>query len=205
VFGIVLFYDAPSPPPGLYDELLDLPNSSKNIFEGNFVQFVLSLPPPIRERAYFDGVPMLHYSAPVLKAAIDDLQSWGDRISQYDNDTLIVLSLDAFEDDIFTHGGPSAFPPDRSYTVLPSSLYFGWTDKPLDRYMYDNMRALSAELIQAGIKDGQDLEHAAHYTNYALFGTPLKQMYGKNVPKLRKIRELYDPHRVMDLTGGFKF
>ena len=118
---------------------------------------------------------------------------------------MIVFSPNAFEDDIFTHGGPSAFPPDRSHTVLPSSLFFGWTDKSLDRYMYDNMRALSAELTHAGIKDGQDLEHAARYTNYALFGTPLEQIYGKNVPRLREIKERYDPHRVMDLTGGFKF
>ncbi len=68
-----------------------------------------------------------------------------------------------------------------------------------------HLRALSAELIQAGIEDGQDLKHASHYTNYALFGTPLWQMYGKNVPRLREIRKQYDPHRVMDLTGGFKF
>ncbi|KAH9997053.1 hypothetical protein BJV77DRAFT_960317 [Russula vinacea] len=204
-FGIVLFYDAPKPPAGLYDDLLDFSNSSKTIIEGSFVDFVLSLPPPIPARGYFDGVPMLRYSAPVLKAAIDDLQSWGDRISQYDKDTVLVFGLDAFEDDIFTHGGPSAFPPDRSHTVLPSSLFFTWTDESLDGYMYDNLRALSAELIQAGIKDGQDLEHAARYSNYALFGTPLEQIYGENVPRLREIKERYDPHRVMDLTGGFKF
>jgi hypothetical protein len=71
--------------------------------------------------------------------------------------------------------------------------------------MYDNLRALSTELIQAGIEDGQDLKHAAHYTNYAVFGTPLGQMYGKNVPRLREIRKRYDPNRVMDLTGGFRF
>lgn len=103
------------------------------------------------------------------------------------------------------HGGPSAYPPDRSHTVLPSSLYMGWTDKSLDEYMYDNLRVLSTELIQAGIEDGQDLKHAAHYTNYALFGTPLEQMYGKNVPRLREIRKRYDPYSVMDLTGGFRF
>ena len=54
-----------------------------------------------------------------------------------------------------------------------------------------NLRALSAELIQAGIKDGQDLKHASHYNNYALFGTPLRQMYGKNMHRLREIRKQY--------------
>jgi hypothetical protein len=71
--------------------------------------------------------------------------------------------------------------------------------------MYENMRALSASLTEAGIRDGQDLKNAAHYTNYALYGTPLEQMYGGNVERLRRIRGLYDPFRIMDLTGGFKF
>jgi hypothetical protein len=71
--------------------------------------------------------------------------------------------------------------------------------------MYEQMRALSSSLIEAGIKDGQDLKNAAHYTNYALYGTPLEQMYGGNVERLRSIRRWHDPFRVMDLTGGFKF
>jgi hypothetical protein len=88
--------------------------------------------------------------------------------------------------------------------VLPSSLYFGWSDKSLDEYIYEEMSELSASLIEAGIKDGQDLEDAAHYPNYALHGTPLEQMYGDNVERLYNIRRRYDPFRVMDLTGGFK-
>ena len=68
-----------------------------------------------------------------------------------------------------------------------------------------NLRALSAKLIQTGIEDGQDLNNASHYTNYAISGTPLERMYGENVHRLGEIRKKYDPHRVMDLTGGFKF
>lgn len=49
-FAIVLFYDGPEPPAGLYDELLKLPNSGKSIIKGDFVHFVLSLPPPVRAR-----------------------------------------------------------------------------------------------------------------------------------------------------------
>ncbi|KAI0251538.1 FAD-binding domain-containing protein [Lactifluus subvellereus] len=204
-FAVVLFYDGPQPPCDLYGNLLTLPNTGKSIIEGSFVHFVLSLPPPVRKRAYFDGFPVLHYTVPVMKAIIDGLQSWGDRISKRDTDVLLVVNLDPFEPDILTHGGPSAYPPDRSRVVLPSSLYFGWNDKSLDEYMYKQMRALSASLIEAGIKDGQDLVNAAHYTNYALHGTPLEQMYGGNVERLCDIKRRYDPFRVMDLTGGFKF
>jgi len=66
-----------------------------------------------------------------------------------------------------------------------------------------NLCELSADsksrLTQAGIGDGQDLKHTVHYTNYVLFGTPLRQMYGKNVYRLREIRKQYDPHRAMEV------
>ena len=133
------------------------------------------------------------------------MQIWGDRLNEKDKDTMVIFNLDAFESDIFTHGAPSAYPPDRSHTILPSSLFLAWSDKSLDKYMYDSIRSLSASIIEAGIKDGQDLENAAHYTNYALYGTPLEKMYGKNVERLREIKNKYDAFRVMDLTGGFKF
>ena len=71
--------------------------------------------------------------------------------------------------------------------------------------MYNSVRSLSASIVEAGIKDGQDLKDAAHYTNNALYGTPLEKMYGKNVGRLRAIKKKYDPFGVMDLTGGFKF
>jgi hypothetical protein len=88
-----------------------------------------------------------------------------------------MFDLDAFESDIFTHGGPSAYPPDRSHAVLPSGLHVAWNDRSLDkdRYVYDSLHNLSASITEAGIKDGQDLNDAAHYPNYAVYGTPLRE------------------------------
>jgi len=203
----VLFYDGPNPPKGLYDDLLNLPNSVESIIHGDFVKFLLSIAVPVRERGYGDGVPMLQYSELVMKAAIDDVKTLGDELSEKDKDALVIFQLDPFESDIFTHGAPSAYPPDRSRTIFPSSVFVTWNDKSLDNdeYVYNSVRSLSASIIEAGIKDGQDLKDAAHYTNYALYGTPLEKMYGKNVKRLRAIKRKYDPFRVMDLTGGFRF
>lgn len=134
-------------------------------------------------------------------------QKLGDKLSEKDEDSVIIFNLDPFESDIFTHGTPSAYPPDRSRVILPSSLFVAWNDKSLDkeRYVYDSVRSLSASIIKAGIKDGQDLKDASHYPNYAVYGTPLEKMYGKNVKRLHEIKEKYDPFHVMDLTGGFRF
>jgi hypothetical protein len=131
----------------------------------------------------------------------------GDKLREKDEDTVIAFHLEPFESDIFTHGAPSAHPPDRSHTILPSALFVGWNDKDLDndKYVYDNVRNLSASILESAIKDGQDLRDAAPYINYALYGTPLEKLYGKNIQRLREIKEKYDPFSVMDLTGGFKF
>ena len=71
--------------------------------------------------------------------------------------------------------------------------------------MSDALRLSAASLVEAGIKDGQDLKNAAPYVNYALFGTPLETMYGEHLERLRGIKKKYDPENVMGLAGGWKF
>jgi hypothetical protein len=132
-------------------------------------------------------------------------QFWGDRLTKYDNSTVLVYSLEPFEPDFLTHGEPSAYPPDRSRPILPSSILYGWADESVDDIMADAMRTSAATLVGAGILDGQDLTNAAPYVNYALFGTPLKTMYGNNLKRLHEVRKKYDPHNVMGLAGGWKF
>lgn len=131
----------------------------------------------------------------------------GDKLREKDQDIAVGFYPEPFESDIFTHGAPSAHPPDRSRTIHPSAVFVGWKDKDLDKdkYVYDSVRNLSASILELAIKDGQDLKDAAPYVNYAIYGTPLEKLYGKNVKRLREIKEKYDPFYVMDLTGGFKF
>jgi Berberine and berberine like len=74
-----------------------------------------------------------------------------------------------------------------------------------DKPIADAIRSSKVTLIEAGIKDGQDLKDAATYPNYALFGTPLEEMYGQNLGRLREIRKEYDREDIMGLAGGWKF
>ncbi|KAF8498735.1 hypothetical protein F5888DRAFT_1889188 [Russula emetica] len=193
-FEISLFYDSLEPPAGLYDKLLNLSSTNTTIFKGNFTDFVSSQFLPLYDRVnldsnskcqpishvtfrtafYFDGVPMLRYTEPVMKA--------------FTNETK-VRTLDAFEPDFLTHGKPSAYPPNRSLAVFPCNLYLGWTKPSADKFMADAIRRSAASLFEAGIRDGQDLKNAATYVNYALFGTPLKAMYGNQLERLREIRK----------------
>ena len=80
-----------------------------------------------------------------------------------------------------------------------------WSNRSLDKTMADALRDGSKTIHDVAVADGQNLSNAAAYVNYALFSTPLEDMYGENVARLRRIKAKIDPERVMDLAGGFKF
>ena len=67
------------------------------------------------------------------------------------------------------------------------------------------LRNISDTIRNVAIADRQNVSHAAKYPNYALFGTPLEDMYGGNVERLHEIRVAIDPEDVMGLAGGWKF
>ena len=114
-------------------------------------------------------------------------------------------AIEPFDSGLFSHGSPSAYPPDRSRAVFPSVLNIAWTNASLDKTMADVLRDGAKTIRDVEIEDGQNLTDAAVYVNYALFDTPLEDMYGGNLARLRSIKAKIDPDRVMDLAGGFKF
>jgi hypothetical protein len=80
-----------------------------------------------------------------------------------------------------------------------------WSNASLDNTMADLLRDGAKTIHGVAIADGQNLTDAAVYVNYALFDTPLEDMYGANVARLHAIKAKIDPEGVMDLAGGFKF
>ena len=117
----------------------------------------------------------------------------------------MTVALEPFDSGLFTHGSGSAYPPDRSHVILPSDVLFEWFDPSLDEIMAPTLRLISGAIRAAALADGQNVSHAAKYPNYALFDTPLENMYGENVERLHKIRVAIDPEDVMGLAGGWKF
>ena len=96
-------------------------------------------------------------------------------------------SLEPFDScGLFSHGSPSAYPPDRSHAIFPSLISVRWSNASLDDTMASVLRAISDTVHAVALADGQKVSHAAAYVNYALFDTPLKDIYGENIKRLRE-------------------
>jgi hypothetical protein len=132
-------------------------------------------------------------------------QLWGARLRALDKNATVSSTLEPFDKGVFSHGSGSAYPPDRSQAIFPSVLGVGWSNASLDETMAFALRQISDTIHNAALADGQNVSHAAKYVNYALFGTPLEDIYGGNVDRLRCIRAAIDPEDVMGLAGGWKF
>ena len=132
-------------------------------------------------------------------------QLWGARLGALDQNMSLSSTLEPFNNGFFSHGSGSAFPPDRSQVAFPSVVTAQWTNASLEDVMASALRNISDTIHALALAEGQNVSHAAVYPNNALFGTPLVDMYGGNVERLRKIRAAIDPEDVMGLTGGWKF
>jgi hypothetical protein len=132
-------------------------------------------------------------------------QFWGERLYAQDKNVSLSSTLEPFDKGLFSHGNDSAYPPDRSHAVFPSGVTLLWSNSSLDDTMAFALRNLADAIRDVALAGGQNVTHAAKYVNYALFGTPLEDMYGGNVERLRRIRAAIDPNDVMSLTGGWKF
>ena len=62
-----------------------------------------------------------------------------------------------------------------------------------------SIREQSDALHNDALADGQNVSHEAVCMNCALSDTPLEDIYGANVPRLRKIRSEIDHEDVMGL------
>jgi hypothetical protein len=132
-------------------------------------------------------------------------QFWGERLYALDKNVTLSPTLEPLDKNFFSHGSGSAWPPDRSIAIFPSLFTLEWSDPSLDGTMASVLRQISHAIRTVALADGQNVSHAAKYVNYALFGTPLEDIYGGNLDRLRKIRAAVDPEEVMGLTGGWKF
>lgn len=121
--------------------------------------------------------------------------------------TFISYDAEPFLPTLFTHNPndvPTAYPSSRDHALFPSSISYEYTDATFDEDFYNAARQSAAYLESVAEALGQAVDGASVYGNYAIFDTPVENIYGSNLERLRAIREEVDPKGVMALAGGFK-
>jgi FAD/FMN-containing dehydrogenase len=86
------------------------------------------------------------------------------------------------------------------------NIFFEWENPAYDTDYLDAITETAARLRNLVAKEqGLQYGKSPRYTNYAVYNTPLTEVYGENLPILKKLKRKYDPEGVMDLAGGWKF
>ncbi|CAL1714340.1 unnamed protein product [Somion occarium] len=205
--SLILFYDGPSPPAGIFDDFLAIPHFTKDISTRSFLSLVKTAPANITAgtRAIFNTVPVLDYTPQFLDAVVNETIFWGTRLSLA-SATFISFDVEPFLPSLFSHAEESsaAYPPTRARALLPTNIYFAWLLSASDDLMIESARKSAQQLTQVALSEGQDISDAPMYGNYAIYDTPLERIFGDNLDRLKAIKAQYDPNNVMGLAGGWK-
>ncbi|EJD05537.1 FAD-binding domain-containing protein [Fomitiporia mediterranea MF3/22] len=215
---ILLFYDGPTPAPGVYDEILSIPTVQSDIQTRTFVNLMslfgndLGIGPfGVAQHT----VPIVHYPKPVLDEMVTQVVSFGEQLSAQHNGSTVIVSIapEPFFNP-FSHSRGGAYPHPPSRQVTPASAYFAYQEDPSaplpvriahHNDFVDAIKSFTHNIQAKAVSEGVSRWDDISYPNYALSDTPLDLLYGSNVPRLQQLAAQYDPDGVMALTGGFRF
>ncbi|KAI0700209.1 FAD-binding domain-containing protein [Cytidiella melzeri] len=205
--SVIIFYDGPSPPSGIFDDFLAIPALSTNVDTRSFLSLVQVSPSnaTATSRGAFHTVSLLSYSADVINAVLNESIFWGTELGLA-SATFISYDVEPFLPSAFAKGTvqTASYPPSRSQTLLPLNLYYAWTLPDSDTLMRSAIVQSAEQLTKVALSEGQNIANAPLYSNYAIDSTSLDRIYGNNLPLLKALKAQYDPKNVMGLAGGWK-
>ncbi|KAF9801524.1 hypothetical protein IEO21_10094 [Rhodonia placenta] len=205
IASVDIFYDAPTPPDGIFDDFLAIPSLESNVQTRSFLSLVQAVTTamPATFRGYFDTVPLADVTSDFLDAVVAESEYWSKQLVS-DSELLIVYGIEPFLPDILTHGGPSAYPWTRAQRYQPTNVIFIWSNPAYDDFA--NAAIQTTARLKSAAAQGPNVDDAGipSYPNYAFETTPVSQIWGSALPTLTYLKQVYDPDNVMSLAGGWK-
>ncbi|KAK0479228.1 hypothetical protein IW261DRAFT_168031 [Armillaria novae-zelandiae] len=201
LLAILMFYDGPTPPDGIFDDFLAIPALAQDVTTRSYFDLFNSSFATTNagagHRAVYNHIPTLEYSESFIEGIVDELNFWGSTLSAH-GAVSITYAIEPFLPSLLTHApaGSSAYPSSRDHVVFPTAVSLEWASQSEDDVFHDAARQTVKKLGVAG---------ETIYPNYAIYDVPVVDMYGEEgVKRMEATRERVDPHGVMLLTGGFK-
>ncbi|KAJ7017545.1 FAD-binding domain-containing protein [Mycena alexandri] len=207
IVGNIMFYDGPTPPPGVFDAFLKIKNISSDIGTRTLSSLVASAPQtlPAGTRGYFNTMSFFEYTDAIATAILNETTFWGPVVAKYDPSALAGYHMETFYKSFLTHNTTAtAWPFYRSKKFVPLQMQFTWNNPKVDKIMQGFMEQSAAHLTVVANRDGQPIQQLPLYPNYGLFSNGAERVYGSNLPRLKAIKGQVDPQNVMGLAGGWK-
>ncbi|KAH9830759.1 FAD dependent oxidoreductase [Rhodofomes roseus] len=203
---MTLYYNAPTPPEGMFDDFLGLTSISQNISTRSYLSLILAtIEGSNGLRGYFHTVSLYDYSTTLLNAIVNETQFWRGQLESDVPELFISYDVEPILPSVFSHGTDSAWPPSRENGILPLNIYYAWASPDNDTLINQIMVQSAEYLTQIAVAEGQDIAQTSLYPNYAIYNTTMERIYAGNLPRLREVKAKYDPFNVMSLSGGWKF
>ncbi|OCH83656.1 hypothetical protein OBBRIDRAFT_742872, partial [Obba rivulosa] len=208
----LLFYDAPTPPEGIFNEFLSIPAEEQDISTRSMLSLVQAAGNQSGFRTAYNTIPFLRFTPAILNAIINEseahyrvYQFWSERLSPL-SATLITYAVELFLPDFLSKQTvvTSAYPPTRAQPFLPFSMTYQWNDSSSDEIMRDAITQSAQHLTAVAVADGQNIAEAPLYGNYAIDSSPLSRIFGEQLPRLKDLKRRFDAEDVMGLAGGWK-
>ncbi|KAF5337661.1 hypothetical protein D9758_012993 [Tetrapyrgos nigripes] len=200
-----VFYDGPKPPAGIFDDILAIPFLTKDVKARDFPSLIQTWPSELvaHQRGIFNVAPVVNLTRNIVDALLNESKFWGERL-QFHSGSFVTYDIEPFLPSILSSSASSAWPPTRDTAFLPQNIAFLWLDPSQDEDFFDAARQSAEQIKRVALAEGQKVEGASPYPNYAIFDTPVELIYGDNLSRMRSIKAKVDPNNVMGLTGGFK-
>ncbi|KAG1747826.1 FAD-binding domain-containing protein [Suillus paluster] len=206
VLSSSLFYDAPTAPDGMFDDFLAISNIGEDISTRSFSSMIDVEPVnnTIGLRAVFNAIAIEEWTEPLLSAVANETLFYGNKLA---NSSVVEITYNAraYLPSIFSHSDiPSAYPDSRARGYSYLEVFYAWKDSKDDDFFYDIVATSSGHMVSLAVAAGQDVANVVVYPNNAQPSTPIEDLYGTNLPRLRDIKAAIDPDNVMGLAGGWK-
>jgi hypothetical protein len=103
---------------------------------------------------------------------------------------------------MFDNSSPAAWPHIKGRPSGPLVINFKWEKN--DSFWLPAIEKVTADIREVALKEECTTPKTPYYYNLSLDNVTTSDIYRGHLPKLKHLREKYDPNKVMDHTGGFR-